>query len=148
MSKAEAVEKNRSGLEELLRQLIQHPTLRTDPHVIEFLCLTPANPASSSSASHSRGSTSSSSHSGSAFARPAARHSTDDERLDDADAVDAARPPETAVRNGGRWSESPAQPPGPAPHDGRPAQRAAGVQQACSEPRGTVWIGGGDFPAP
>ncbi len=134
MSKAEAVEKNRSGLEELLRQLIQHPTLRTDPHVIEFLCLTPANPASTSSASHS----------GSAFARPAARHSTDDERLDDADTVDAMRPPETAVRNGGRWSESPGQPPRPAPHAGR----AAGVGQACCEPRGTVWIGGGDFPAP
>ncbi len=127
------MEKNRSGLQELLRQLIQHPTLRTDPHIIEFLCLTPADPerAEPSPARPS------------AYAKPAMRHSTDTDdegpdALDDADTVDAMRPPETAVRNGGRWSESPQQ-----------ARRAVGPgQQACSEPRGTVWIGEGDFPAP
>ncbi len=143
MSKAEAVEKNRSGLQELLRQLIQHPDLRSDPHVIEFLCLTPAAPESAEHGSASP-------FRPSAFTKPAVRHSTDDEgpdALDDADTVDAMRPPETAVRNGGRWSESPEQMRSAAPHDGRAAQHAVG-QQACSEPRGTVWIGGGDFPAP
>jgi hypothetical protein len=127
------VEKNRSGLQELLRQLTQHPELRTDPHVAEFLCLAPADPGSAAPRPpcHARAG---------AFAKPATRrHSSDDDDDDDqdaADTVDAMRAPEVAVRNGGRWSEAPGPP------------RAAGPGQACSEPRGTVWIGAGEFPAP
>ena len=91
------MEKIRSGLQELLRQLTQHPELRTDPHVVEFLCLAPADPGSAAPRPpcHARAG---------AFAKPAARrHSTDDEQGDEhdaADTIDATRAPEVAVRNG------------------------------------------------
>ena len=74
------------------------------------------------------------------------------DELEQADTVDGMRSPEATVRNGGHWSESPDK-------EARrmPAMAAAKAMDAVmrreqtptyEEPRGTVWIGAGEFPAP